>query len=123
MMTSPRRRGTAPVPERQQQSGHFLGPPTSRTGRWALGCVGAALLCFAVANVGIAFGQRGGDTFFDNPFLSFTMLAAAACALAGGGLAAFALATRRDRSGLLLLPLLLGLVVAFFVVGEVVWPH
>ena len=100
--------------------GRVFGLPTSRPGHWSLGFLGGAAMAFVVANLGVALGQTGGDTFFDNPFLAFAMLTAGACAVASGTLAAFAIATRRDRSAWLFAAAFLGLLVLFFVTGELI---
>lgn len=97
--------------------------PETAPGRWALGAAGGAGLCFALALLAVATGQRGGDTPFANLYLAIPMLAAAALALAGGGLSMFALAARRDRSIVLLIPLFAGLFVLGNAIGEIAFPH
>lgn len=97
--------------------------PETAPGRWALGTVGGAGLCFALALLAVATGQRGGDTLFVTLTLAIPMLAAAALALVGGGLAVFAFAARRDRAIVLLIPLFAGLFVLGNVIGEIAFPH
>jgi hypothetical protein len=97
--------------------------PESAPGRWALGFVGGAGLCFLLFLLAVATGQRGGETFFANPALAIPALAAAASATVGGGLAAFAMAARRDRAIVLAFPLFAGLFVLGIVVGEIAFPH
>lgn len=104
----------------RRPGGRFFGPPASTPGMWSLGFLGGGILSFVVANLGITFGQRGGHTFFDNPFLALTMLAAGACLVAAGALAAFAIVARRDRSAWLFATALLGLLVVFFVTSELI---
>ena len=97
--------------------------PETGPGRWALGLVDGAGVCFALFLLAAAAGQRGGETFLSNLLLAIPMLAAAALAAAGGGLAAFAMAARRDHSILLVFPLFAGLFVLGVVAGEIAFPH
>jgi hypothetical protein len=100
--------------------GNGLAPPATPAGRWSLRLAGAFLVFLVLFFGGVAAGQRGGETFFSNPYLAFTILAAGGAGVAAGAVAAFAIARRHERSPLLVLALLLGLVVLFFAVGETI---
>ena len=97
--------------------------PGTRPGRWSLGFGLGFFLLLGLFQVLIASGQRGGDTFFDNPWLSLPALAGALSALAAGLLAALAIIRRGERSLFSFLALLLGLFVLLFLVGEIAVPH
>lgn len=71
----------------------------------------------------VAFGQRGGETFFSNPVLSIVALL-----MGTSGVLAFVTGTisifrNRERSILVFLSTALGLFVLIFWLGEVLVPH
>ena len=96
----------------------ILGLPRARPGWWSIGLTAVFFLFLWIFQLFVASGQRGGDTFFSNPWLAATILIAAASALAGGVAAALAIFRRGERSILVLLALLLGLFVLIFMLGE-----
>ena len=101
----------------------MLGPPETPAGWQSIGLAGAFVTCFALSVALVAAGQRGGDSFFDNPLLAVTMLMAGTAAIAGGITAGVAIVRNRERSLLVVVVLLLGLLVSAFVLGEVFVPH
>ena len=112
----------APMP-RQPLWRRVLGWPSTRLGWWSVRLAGAFFGFFFLFQALVGAGQRGGDTFFSNPWLAVTILAAGSAAIAGGGAAAFAIVGKGERSLLVFITLLLGLLVLTFVTGEVVAPH
>jgi len=85
--------------------------------------VAAGVVLFVCANIVVSTGQEGGDTIFDNLWISVPMLGAGAAVLAAGATAAFAVIRRHERSVLVFVPFLLGLLVLVFLIGEVTTPH
>ena len=71
----------------------------------------------------VASGQRGGETFFSNPWLAVSILIAAGSAIVAGATAAVTIIWRRERSILMGFSLMLGFFVAVFVAGEILYPH
>lgn len=92
--------------------------PRSRPGVWSVMFGVGFVLMETVFFMLVAAGQRGGATFWSNPLLSLPTVAAAVCGLAAGIGALTALTFRRDRAVVLVLPLLLGLFVLVFTIGE-----
>mgnify|MGYP001813820139 FL=1 len=86
---------------------------------WLLVAAGVLLAAFFVL---VAAGERGGDTFFSNPWLSLTMLGAVVCAIAAGvaGIVAF---RRGDRSLVAGFAVVVGAFVVCWVVAEIAFPH
>ncbi len=112
----------APALPAKQPGRRMLGPPTTQPGWWSLALAAAFVALFALFQILVATGQRGGETFFSNPWLSSTILPAAVSALAGGVAAALAI-FRGERSLFVFMTLLLGLFVLLFSLGELVDPH
>jgi hypothetical protein len=71
----------------------------------------------------VAAGQRGGETFFSNLWLSVPGLGGAACAIAGGVAAVLAMTREHDRGWRTISSTVLGAVVALWVTLEIVFPH
>lgn len=101
----------------------ILGWPSTRPGWWSVGLSVGFLVFFCLFQTLVASGQRGGETFFSNPWLALSILTAAVSAIAAGATAAVAIFWRRERSFFSVVALFLGLFVAVFVLGEIVVPH
>lgn len=101
----------------------ILGWPSTRLGWWSVGLLIGFFVFFSLFSLLVEFGQRGGETFFSNPWLASTMLVAASSAIAAGVTALVAVFGRRERSLLSILALLIGMFVLTFVLGEIVSPH
>lgn len=71
----------------------------------------------------VAAGQRGGDTFFDNLWLSIPGTLAAAAAVGAFVSGVLALARSRERSLAALVATLVSALVVVFLVGELLVPH
>lgn len=101
----------------------ILGWPSTRLGWWSVWLLVGFFVFFGIFSSLVASGQRGGETFFSNPWLAVTMLIAASSAILGGITAVVAVFGRRERSLLSILALLIGLFVLTFVLGEIIYPH
>jgi hypothetical protein len=71
----------------------------------------------------VAAGQTGGDTLFDNRWLSGAALVAGAFVLAAGVTSAIAVAFHRERSIVNWGIILFGLLALTFITGEFLSPH
>jgi hypothetical protein len=83
----------------------------------------AFLVFFTAFLLLIESGQRGGDTFFSNPWLAATFLSAAGSAILSGIFALIGILWQQERSLLAFLSLIWGIFVAFFVIMELLYPH
>jgi hypothetical protein len=101
----------------------ILGWPSTRLGWWSVGLLIGFFVFFSLFTLLVEFGQRGGETFFSNPWLASTMLVAASSAIAAGVTAVVAIFGRHERSLLSILALLIGMFVLAFVLGEIIYPH
>jgi hypothetical protein len=96
--------------------------------RTSAGRAAAWLLLACVASTGVFVGvvwsgQRGGPTFVSNLWLTVPALTAAATAIAGGAIGAWAIATRRERGVVVIVAAAVGLLVALWVSLEIALPH
>jgi hypothetical protein len=101
----------------------ILNWPSTRLGWWSAGCLAGAFVFLCLFYGLVASGQRGGETFFSNPMLALTMLAAAGSAIAGGAVASAAIFSKQERSILSVVALAFGFTVVVFVIGEIAFPH
>lgn len=97
--------------------------PTTRSGRLSVGFLAGFAVLIALFSVLVAAGQRGGEGFFDNLWLTAPMLCAWTCGLAAAITGTFALVVRRDRSLPVVLAATVGFLVTSFVIVEVAFPH
>ena len=102
--------------------------PTTRLGWWAVRLAVAFAALFVVCMGLAAAGQMiGGEEVFDDGWLTVPMAGAGMTAVLAGVLAgvtaAFAIVRRGERSVLVFLPLIVGLLVALFLLGEFTTPH
>ncbi|MGA9116681.1 MAG: hypothetical protein WB626_07900 [Bacteroidota bacterium] len=97
----------------------IFGFPSTRWGWWSIGLEISFLVLLTIFFALLASGQKGGDAFFSNPLLAFSLLAAAVAAVAGGVIASGAMIWKGERSLLVFIALLIGLFVLLFAVGEI----
>jgi hypothetical protein len=71
----------------------------------------------------IAAGQRGGDTFFSNPRLASTILAAAASATVAAAFGLTAVFRETERALSVFAVTVLGAAVFVFAIAEILIPH
>lgn len=97
--------------------------PRSRSGRWSLTMTAVAVCLFAAFIGLVVGGQKGGDTFFSNPWLAGTITAGAAVAICASGVGLFSIVRDRDRSPAVLVGTAFGLLVLAYAVAEMAFPH
>lgn len=83
----------------------------------------ASFVLFIAFFAFVASGQRGGESFFSNLWLSATILPAAGLAMAGGAVGLAAAIKQAERSLGVLVAIVFGCSVLLFVIGELVFPH
>jgi hypothetical protein len=96
--------------------------PTTHLGKWSFGFGVAFLWFFMFFELMLSLGKQGGETFFSNLYLAIPLMIAGIC-----GVMAFFTGTvaifRKERSVLVLLSALVGLVVLIFWIGEIFPGH
>jgi len=102
-------------------SSHFLESPHTKLGRWAVG-LGIAFLVMFIINQALfgrpSFNPSWGPTLL--PFYGITMLL---CGLASGGTSLTAIVRQHERSWILWIMILPGVMMLFFLLGEFLIPH
>mgnify|MGYP001824224683 FL=1 len=97
--------------------------PTTDPGRWSVLSAAAFAGFISTFALLVAAGQRGGDEFFDNLWLTIPFLAAYVAGVAAFALGAVAIASAGERSITVVGVTILGLLITSFGVLEVVFPH
>ena len=97
--------------------------PSSNLGRWAGRLLAVSIVLFVVFFGLVAGGERGGDTFFSNPWLASTILTAAASATVAATVGLIAVFRESERAVVVFVIIALGIAVFLFAVLEVVFPH
>jgi flagellar biosynthesis protein FliQ len=102
--------------------------PTTWLGWWAVRLMVAFAVLFLVGVSLVAAGEKSaGDAAFDSLWLTVPLtgvgLTAVLAGVLAGVAAAFAIVRRGERSTFVFLPLIVGLLVALFLLGEIVSPH
>jgi Fe2+ transport system protein B len=94
--------------------------PTTRLGWWAVRLLVAFAAGLVVGMSLAAAGQiGGGEGSFDNLWLRVPLAGAGLTAVLAGVTAAFTIVRRGERSVLVFLPIIVGLFVAIFLLGEI----
>jgi len=100
---------------------YFL--PKTVLGKWSVWLVVAFIILFAVFQLLVLSGQRGGDTFSDNWLLTIPIVLAAICGISSLIVGLIAGVKSKERSILVFVAMLIGLFDLIFVLGEFLSPH
>ena len=97
--------------------------PTTASGRWSILAIAAFAGLLVIFALTVAAGQRGGEEFFDNLWLTLPFLGAYLAAVSAFILGAVAIAASGERSVTVMATTILGLLVTAFGVLEILFPH
>lgn len=97
--------------------------PKTKLGKYAAICLGLLVAFLLIGNLFVASGQERGDAFSDNLLVSIPMTLAGLSGIAAFVFGLFALFKSKDRSVLVILAALVGLVIVFFLAGELFFPE
>ena len=98
--------------------------PKTPLGRWSVYFVIGFFALFALFNVIVPIqGRREDQTFFSNPALSIPILLAGLCGIASFFSGLVAIIKQKERSPFVFISTIIGLMVLWFVVGEIALPH
>jgi len=97
--------------------------PKTRLGRWSVWLIVAFIVFFAIFFLFVASGQRGGATFFSNLFLAVPVVIAAISGISAFFTGIIGVIKDRERSVLVYLAILIGLIVLLYCLAEIIFPH
>ena len=100
----------------------YLLPKTS-LGKLSIGLIIAFFLLLILTMFIVSTGQTGGETIFDNLFISIPMISAAISAIASFFIGIISIIKKKERSIIVYISILIGLLVLWFVIGEILVPH
>ena len=99
--------------------------PTTQLGKWSVGLIASTIGLFIFTSfivVGL-FKQVGGDSLTDNLYISIPMILAAGSAVAALITGLISVWKYKERSMLIAVPILVGLIITLFLLGEITTPH
>ncbi|MFC1964762.1 hypothetical protein ACFLWG_02000 [Chloroflexota bacterium] len=100
---------------------HFI--PKTHLGKWSIWFIIAFIVLFMSFQLLVASGQRGGATFFSNLALSVPMLIAGISGISAFFTGIIGIIKSKERSVLVFLATIIGFLILFFVLGEILVPH
>ena len=100
---------------------HFI--PKTRQGKLSTWLIVAFIVFFGLFFIFVASGQRGGATFFSNLWLTVPMLLAGISGISAFFTGITGVIKDRERSVLVYLAMLIGLIVLLYCLAEIIFPH
>jgi len=97
--------------------------PKSLAGKWAVRLEAGFLLSLGILSLVAALGQKGGETFSDNWWLAVPGVLAGVCGVSGFFAGIFAILKQKERSVAVFATTFVGLLVLWFLLGEILVPH
>lgn len=98
--------------------------PKTRLGKWSVGLVIVFFVLLAIGQIVIRLqGPREDQTFWSNPLRSIPMLGAAISAILAFFTGIISIIKNKESSILVFLSTLVGLLILWFVLGEILFPH
>jgi len=98
--------------------------PKTSLGKWSVISLILSFLLFLFANIIVALqGPIENQTFFNNPFLSIPMVLAGISVITGFFTGIISIIWKKERAILVFISTFIGLVVLWFIVGEIAVPH
>ena len=95
----------------------------TKQGRWSAIFIAVFFLCFIAMQILVAAGQTGGEGFPGNLLLFIPGVLGAAFGVVAFFTGLFAIIRKRERGILVFVITLIGLLITFFLLGEILSPH
>ena len=96
--------------------------PKTKLGKGSLICIGLFFILLVIVQLIVASGQTGGETFFDNLYISIPMFLAGIAGVLSFVLGIIGIIKSKERSALVFISSLIGLLILVFAVGEFLGP-
>jgi hypothetical protein len=100
---------------------HFK--PKTNLGKRSAWLLVALAVFLAVFRINVLLGQRGGDTFFSNPFLAIPMLLAGISGIAAFITGLISIIRKKERAISVYLAVAVGLIVLIVTLAQIISPH
>ena len=100
---------------------HFK--PTTQLGKRSVWLLVAVAVSFAAFRIMVLSGQRGGDTFFSNPFLTIPIFLAAISGIAAFITGLISIIREKERAISVYLAVAVGLIILVVVLAQIISPH
>jgi len=97
--------------------------PKTVLGKWAIWLIVVFFILFAVFQILVAIGQRGGEKFFDNLLLAMPGLLMAITGIGSFFTGIVSIVKNKERAALVFVATAVGLLILLFVLGEIIFPH
>lgn len=97
--------------------------PNTALGKWSFILIVVSLIFFILFYSLVALGQRGGDTFFSNPALAVPILLAGISAVCAFFAGITCIIMNRERAIFVFVSTIVGFLVLFFGLAEIIFPH
>lgn len=97
--------------------------PKTKYGKWSVQLIGLFIGWIILFGILIATGQRGGDTFFSNIWLTIPFLLAGLSAIMSMIIGVLAIFKQNEKSFLVYISSFIGFFVTLFLAAEVIFPH
>jgi len=97
--------------------------PKTKYGKWSIGLCGLFFLFLVIFFLLVQSGQRGGDKFFSNMWLTTPFLLAGASAIAGMVMGIMAIFKQKEKSWLVYISSFIGFFVTLYLAAEFIFPH
>lgn len=97
--------------------------PKIHLGKWSVGLIVVFFLFFAIFNLLVASGQRGGATFFSNPLLSIPISLAGISGVSSFLTGIISIVKSKERPVFVFASTAIGLFILVFIAGEILFPH
>ena len=92
--------------------------PKTKLGKWSVRFLGLFVVFFVIAQIIVSTGQQGGETFFDNLYISIPMSLTLLSGVLAFVFGLISIIKSKERSILVIIATLIGLLVLIFIAGE-----
>ncbi len=97
--------------------------PKTKMGKWSVILIIVSFLMFALFQILVSTGQRGGDKFFDNLFLTIPFLLTACAGICSFFTGIISIFRSRERSVFVFISTIIGFLILVFVTAEIFFQH
>ncbi|MBI5037673.1 MAG: hypothetical protein HZC01_03160 [Candidatus Kerfeldbacteria bacterium] len=96
--------------------------PKTKLGKWSAWCLAFFVIFFAIAQIIVASGQEGGETFFDNLYISIPMTLVWLSGVFAFIFGSISITKSKERSVLVFIATGIGFLMLVFILGEIFGP-